>query len=592
MNATEWETLIAARTELQRGPQGSKAVICARYASTLGCSVQTLYRKLGQAGLETGRRRRTDAGQTAMTERELRLVSGLLFHSRRDNDKRLLSVEDALDMLAASGQLRTKLSPGRVSQLLREHALHPDQLAQPEPAVELRSLHPNHVWQIDASTCVLYYMKSGQLAAMDPDEFYRNKPENYARVAFDLCTRYAVTDHTSSAFKARYFLGGESAQNLVDFFIWAISKQDASPMHGVPWLVMMDPGAANKGHLFTNLAKHLKCKVIINKVRNARAKGSVEKTHDLIERHYEGTFRFRHEDQLTLEAINEDVQHWSSAFCATRPHSRHGKPRYSVWMGIRSEYLRIPASLEVLRELVHSEPEKRRVSNHKTITFASKGKPTRTYDVSTVPGVLVGEKVMVVLNAYRAPAIDVRVVDAETGEETWQTVAPLERDEYGFSERAVTIGEKHRTAAHTLADVNRNRITQEAYRTPGAGLPTLEEAAKARKRHEQAYAGLVDPMAHVHAVPVPTYLPRAGTPLEAAPARTVVVQQLTHVQAAVRLRALLGDAYTPQVYMHLTREFPDAVPEDQIETIAALFAPAAAPERAAPLLRAVGGTAC
>ena len=53
---------------------------------------------------------------------------------------------------------------------------------------------------------------------MDRDEFYRNKPQNFARVArTDLCTRYAVSDHASGAFKLRYFLGGESAQNLVDF---------------------------------------------------------------------------------------------------------------------------------------------------------------------------------------------------------------------------------------------------------------------------------------------------------------------------------------------------------------------------------------
>ena len=32
-------------------------------------------------------------------------------------------------------------------------------------ATELQSLHPNHVWQIDASLCVLYY-----LAARTPAE--------------------------------------------------------------------------------------------------------------------------------------------------------------------------------------------------------------------------------------------------------------------------------------------------------------------------------------------------------------------------------------------------------------------------------------
>jgi hypothetical protein len=590
INSAEWETLLAARNELQRSAQGSKGEICARYASLLRCSVQTLYRKLAEAGLETGRKRRADAGRTGMTEAELRLVAGMLYHSRRDNDKQLLTTEDALDMLHASGQLKVRLSAGRVQTLLREHGLHPDQLAQPTPAVELRSLHPNHVWQVDASVCVLYYLRSGHLAAMDADEFYRNKPGNFAKVLHELCTRYAVTDHTSSAFKARYYLGGESAQNLVDFFLYAVTKQDASPMHGVPFMLMMDPGSAAKGHLMANLAKRVECKLIINEAGNPRAKGSVERTHDLIERHYEGTFRFMDAADLTLDGINARCETWAAAYCSQRRHTRHGQPRYSVWMGITAEQLRVPASLEVLRELVHSQPETRRVSNTKTITFAALGGKAHTYDVSTVPGVAVGGKVTAVLNAYRAPAIDVRVVDEDTGEEHWQMVSPVERDQYGFSEHAVTIGEQHRTAAFTEQDHNRNRITQEAYRKPGEGLPTLEEAAKARKRHEQAYAGIVDAQAHVRAVEVPAYLPRRGTALDVGPLRKVVAQQLAHVEAAVRLRAMLGEAYSPQVYQHLVAQFPDAVPEDRLEEVAAAFAPPATQQGSGVVpLRAAGG---
>jgi hypothetical protein len=458
--------------------------------------------------------------------------------------------------------------------------------------VELRSLHPNHVWQIDASVCVLYYMRSGHLAAMDADEFYRNKPANYAKVLHDLCTRYAVTDHTSSAFKCRYYLGGETAHNLVDFFLYAVTKQEASPMHGVPLLLMMDPGAASKGHLMANIARRLDCKLIINQAGNPRAKGAVERTHDLIERHFEGLFRFMPSELLTLDGINEAAEEWAASFCSTRVHTRHGKPRYSVWMSIAADQLRVPASLEVLRELVHGEPEDRRVSNEKTITFAGKGKgsTSRTYDLSTVPGVLVGSKVKVVMNAYRAPAIDVRVVDVDTGEETWQTVPPMERDAYGFSTTATTIGEKFRTASNTLADDNRNQVTREAYRQPGEGLPTLEEAAKARKAHEQAYAGVVDAMAHVRATPVPAYLPRRGSELQMDEVHKVVAMRVTHVEAAMRLRERLGEAYSPQVYQHLVQHYPDSVPENELAAVADLFAPPVDEQRGTVVpLRAAGG---
>lgn len=598
MNATEWETLIAARDALLRAGHGNKAAVTAAAAATLQCSVPTLYRKLEEAGLDTGRKRRKDAGATAMSADDIELVGGMLFHSRRDNDKQLLTVEDTIDILAANGKLSAKLSPGRVGQLLRDHHLSADQLAQQRPAVELRSLHPNHVWQIDSSTCVLYYMKSGQLASMDVDEFYRNKPQNFGRVMHDLCTRYAVSDHASGAFKLRYFLGGESARNLVDFWLYAVTKQATSPMHGVPLMVMLDPGAANKGHLFTNLAKRMQVNVIINQVGNARAKGQVEKTHDLIERHFEGRFRFMPAEQLTLDNINLEGERWAAGYCATRRHSRHGQPRYSVWMTITPEQLRVPASIEVLQELVTSEPETRRVDNLRRISYSVKGFGAQSYELDHVPGATVGSKVLVVVNAYRAPAIDVRVVDAETGEEMWQTVEPVKRDALGFSEGATVIGEAYRTAANTANEEARNRVTQEAYRKPGEGLPTIDEAKKARKRHEQAYAGMVDAMADVRATPVPSYMPRRGTAMD-APVRTVLATVLTVVEACKRLKTELGDAYSPQVYAWVAAKFTEGVPEDQLAGICAQFTQTAAPpeqatgtDSAAPGgLRVVGGQA-
>lgn len=595
MNATEWEYLIAARDALLKAGHGKKAEVTRQAAATLGCSVATLYRKLDEAGLYTGRKRRLDAGSTAMSTDELEDVSGLLHTSDRDNGKQLMPVEVALGILEHNGRLENKLSPSYVAKLLADHRLHRKQLAQQRPATSLRSLHPNHVWQIDSSTCVLYYMRSGQLASMDSDEFYRNKPQNFARVASDLCTRYAVADHTSGAFKVRYFLGGESAQNLVDFFLYCVTKQDCSPMHGVPAIVMLDPGAANKGHLFTNLCRRMQVTVVINKVGNARAKGSVEKTHDVIERHLEGRFRFMRGEQLTLESINLLAEQWAAAHCSTAPHTRHHLPRYSVWMQISPLQLRVPASIEVLRELVTSAPESRRVDNTMCISFSVKGLGSLSYDVSLVPGAVVGGRVVVSVNAYRAPAIDVRCVDV-AGEEYWQTVEPIARDAFGFDERAPVIGEAHCTARNTQVDENRNRITQAAYRSPGGAVPSLEDAKKARKRHEQAYAGL-DAMADVKAVVVPTYLPRRGTALDTpaprevvAPApREVVAPVLSVVEACKRLKAQLGDDYPPSTFAWLTAKFPHGVPEEQLVAIASQLATTEPTDSGFGGLHSVGG---
>lgn len=589
LNHAEHEALAAARTRLLNAPRGSKTALVAQVAEQLGMSVPTLYRKLEAAGLDTGRKTRKDAGNTSMSEAELRLVSGVLYASRRDNDKQLLSVEDALDMLAASGQLQARLSPGHVGQLLRAHHLHPEQLAQQRAAVSLRSLHPNHVWQIDSSTCVLYYMKNGNLAAMDADEFYANKPHNYARVLNDLCTRYIAVDHASGAFKGRYFLGGERAETVAEFLIWAVCQQPGVPMHGVPLVLMLDKGPGNTSHLLLNLCKNLHIKVIHHGVGNSRAIGAVEKTNDIWERHFEGRFRLFDEPDLTLERINELGSVWAADFCASRAHSRHGQPRYSVWMGITAEQLRVPASLEVLRELVTSVPEQRRVNNNRAISLVVKGRGSQTYDLSMVPGVVVGGKVTVVVNAYRAPAIDVQVTDADTGEQTWQTVAPVAYDSLGFAQGAATIGEQMRTASNTPVDEQRNLVRREAYRAaePGSALPSLEDADKARKRHQQAYAGVVDAMADVRARPMPAYMPRRGTPLD-TPARTVASQRLSVVEACKWLRTELRDLYTPQVYADVAREWPEGVPEIELAAIAARYRE---PEAKAPLLRAVGGSA-
>lgn len=586
MNAAEYEVLMSTRRAIAQAGRGGKAALVARAAELLGCSVPTVYRKLGAAGLAAGRSTRADAGTSAMTLEELRLVSGLLFTSRRQNDKRLMTVEDALDVLRASGAIETALSPARVGVLLRQHHLHPDQLAQPKPATELQSLHPNHVWGIDSSTCVLYYVRSGHLAAMDADAYYKNKPANVARVLNDLCTRYVAADHYSGAFKLRYYTGGETAENLVDFWLHAVTQQPGVPMHGVPLLLVLDQGPGNTSHLFQNLARRMQCQVIYTGVGNPRAKGFVEKPQDIVERHFEGRFRFMDAADLDLESINEMAAAWSTAFGSSRRHSRTGEPRYSTWMRITPEQLRVPASLELLKDLVTHEPVTRRVDNTMTISFRVKGWPAQDYDLSQVPGVTVGGRVTVAVNAYRAPAIDVRSVDVDTGEEVWQTVPPIERNEAGFRLGAPVIGEEFRTAAYTPVDHERNRIVQAAYRTPGEGLPTLEEAERARKDHRQAYAGMVDAMADVRATPLPSYLPRRGTALDTPPVRTVVPVLLTVVEAARRLKELMGEAYTPQVYAFLADKFRDGVPEALLPEIAAQFMqPAAAPQG----LRAVGG---
>lgn len=561
LTSTEYSVLAPAIAELQRAKRGERADITDRVARTLGCSPATAYRKLKEAGLDTNRKQRSDARESRMTDADLSLVAGVLRASLNNKGQRM-PVGTALNMLSASGALSTQVHESTVSRQLYARRMHPEQMALPTPSLQLRSLHPNHVWQVDSTTGAYYYLPGGRLRWMPEDEFYKNKVQNLVKASSDLLTRYAATDHTSHAFRVRYYLGGESAENLLDFITWAMVKDTVSPMHGVPLILMLDPGAANKGQLLRNFANRTGIKLIHHAPGAARVTGSVEKSHDLVRMHFETRFRFIDPREVSLDNLNTQIDSWAASYCTTAVHTRHARSRFAAWMEICRfpGALRVAASLEALREAAVREPESRRVSNSKTIPFGK-----HTYDLTRVPGVVAGLKVQVVSNPFRAPAIDVLFVDQDTGEETWHIVDPMQVDEWGFRDGAPTIGEEFRTAKHSEIDATRADLTREAYRT-GDGLPTQEQAAKARKAHAQAYAGIVDPMADVKATQVPAYLPRRGTPL-ALPERRVEARRISVVEACKAIKARIGEAYQPQTFTDLSIAWPEGVPEDQIDRI-------------------------
>ncbi len=568
LTATEHDILGRAREELLRAPRGDRAPIVERVAQALGCSTATTYRKLAGAGFESGRKQRSDARVSVLTDAEIVLVAGVLRASLNKKGQRM-PVRTALDMLLASGQLSRDVHETTASRQLSARQLHPDQMALPEPSLVMRSLHPNHVWQMDSTTGAYYYLPGGRLRWMPEDQFYKNKVANLVKASSDLLTRYAAADHYSHSLKFRYYLGGESAENLLDFVTWAMWKQDG-PMHGVPVILVMDPGPANKGHLIRNFCKRVGVELIHHAPGAARVTGSVEKAHDIARMHFETRFRFREPSDVTLDKLNEDIQLWANAYCSNNVHGRHQQTRFGAWMRITADQLRVPSSLEALREAAVREPVTRRVGNDMRISF---GSPAVAYLLKLVPGARAGMSVTVQSNPFRAPAIDVLFTDPDTGVETWHVVQPEALDAGGFPVDAPVWGEQMRRAGFSDVDHNRNALTRQAYKT-GDGLPTVDEAEAARKAHKAAYAGLVDSMADVKATQVPTYLPRRTTPLE-LPSRKVESRRLSVVEACQRLKDQLGERYSPQVYAHVSAQYSDpanpGVPEEALDAIAALF---------------------
>lgn len=593
MNFSELEVLHRTVCEMENAAHGAKQAIVERCAQTLGLSVKRVYTLLREHRAEMGqkRERRADANVSNVTLEELTFISGLLAESRRANGKRVWSIARAIDVLRADGKIATPLSAARISTLLHRHCLHPEQLAQPSPSIRMRTEHPNAVFQIDASVCVLYKTPRGEIEVMEREAFYKNKLHNVAKVMNDLVVRYVGTDHASGSIGTQFYVGGETTENALNFVMWLVTQrmQGAAPLpfHGVPFTLYTDQGSAFKSGPFVNYCRAMRIELLHHAPRNSRATGQVENAQNLVERGLEGVFRFLDSASLTLDRMNALAEQWMTMFNGTRRHSRHGMTRYGAWSLITTDQLRIAPSLEVMRSLAISQAEPRTVTNDMKITFVPvRSQGSRTYDVRYVPGLCPAAKVMVAINPYRLPAVDVGITDQATGEIVWHTVEPVERDRFGFDVTAPVLGASYQAMPNTIADDHRNAIARAAYATE-AGPATLEQADAAKRGKKAPYLGQFNPLADIEAAKVPAYLPKRGTALD-APVRTVEAQRLSTMEACKRLRTSLGDAYTPEVYGWVASRWPDGVPEDQLDAIAAQFAPREQSATAAGL-RVVGG---
>ncbi|WP_237704473.1 MULTISPECIES: hypothetical protein [Comamonas] len=162
LSATLTQRLVQVAAQAAAAPAGGKQAVYRAACQELSISLPTLYRHLDKITVKPERKQRSDAGAVSLPREEAVVISALLMVSHRKSNKRLMSIGQALDILRANGEVRAErtdqstgevlpLSESAVARALRSFGLHPDQLNRATPAVELRSLHPNHVWQVDAS---------------------------------------------------------------------------------------------------------------------------------------------------------------------------------------------------------------------------------------------------------------------------------------------------------------------------------------------------------------------------------------------------------------------------------------------------------
>lgn len=555
-------------------PRGGKKALYDAACSELGMSRPTLYRHIEEVAVKPQRKKRSDAGDVLLTRDDAIAISAALMVSHRKTGKRLMSIGQAVEVMRANGEIRadrtdpdtgevTPLSDSAISRGLRSYALHPDQLNRPAPAMELKSLHPNHVWSIDASLCVLYYLnarteKESGLQVMDRDKFYKNKPANLKRIEADRVWSYETTEHNSGAIALNYVMGAESGTNLAESFIAAIQKREGDPLHGVPFILMMDMGSANTSGLFANLARRLGVKLIAHAAGNARATGQVENARNIIERSFESGLRLQ--PVRDLAELNAQAQRWARWYNATKIHSRHGKTRYDQWLTITQDQLRIAPPAALCFELLTHTPETRKVSDFLTVSFKN-----RDFDVRNVPGVMVGEKLQITHNPYVLDTALVVDTNAD-GNEVMHSVPLVVRDDAGFSVDANVIGEDYKRHADTRADVNRKEVDRFAY-----DADTQEEVEAKRRANALPFGGRIDPFKVIEQAPERNFMPRRGTDM--APAVTtsstpMPSRLLTQFEATKALVAK-GMTMNPELIGTLKNLYADGVPEDQLDALQA-----------------------
>lgn len=578
MNAVLNERLNAIATKLGQLPHGGKTSFLKAEAAKLNMSVARLYKELEQVMIKPERKKRSDAGKTALSLEDAQMISACILQAMRANNKKLGTVEETVKFLIANKEIdptRVDKSTGEVITLsvstitraLKQYRLHPEQLLRPEPVTHLRSLHPNHLWQIDASLCVLFYLPSEKkknelaLQIMREQEFYKNKPQNIAKIVKDRVWRYVVTDHTSGCIFVWYVMGGENSENLCEAFIQAIQpKKDRLkfPFCGVPKMVMLDPGSANTGFGFKNLCQQLGVEIIINKVGNPRAKGQVEQANNQIERDFEGKLAFIRVNSLSQ--LQAAANEWMMLFNHVSTHSRHGMTRFQAWQKIQADELRIPPPADYCRELVLSRPVERVVANDLTISFEG-----RTFDVSAVPFIQNQDKITVAKNPWKPFSAQVQRFD-EHGKAYWLEVPEQIVDEFGFAVNAAIVGQEYKTHADTQAQTNAKELEKLAMQAD-----TLEQAEQSRKAKALPFGGRIDPFAHqeqVLAADKVRYMPKRGVQMDY---NTMDVQAavLNKVELAKLLKPRVEEAGGDwkQAVALITKQYPDGVVASQLEAV-------------------------
>jgi len=418
---------LAAQDELRRlarrldaAGHGQRTALIDEVAAMFGWSRNKTYKLLAQVGWTSGRKKRADAGRTTQDEAALTDLSATLRVGLRANGKATMETPTARSLLGANGR-EFSVSNGRLNTLMRQRQMDLASQRRERPVQRQRSLHPNHVHQVDPSLCLIYYEPDGTQRMMDEAKFYKNKPANVARIEDFKVWRYVLVDHYSATIQVRYYrAAGETTANLWDFLLFCWEARDDCPFHGVPQILVWDKGSANTSKAIQCALHALEVTHIPHEAGNPRAKGSVENANNLVEKLFES--RLRYEPIRNVDELNAAALGWMNAYNADRIPDydarlqrrgmREPVSRFGLWQTIRQAHLRLLPDRELCQYLLSAEPKPRRVNNDITISFRHPNtKRSERYDLRHIPEAFAGATVDVAPLIYGPNQVSVTVED-------------------------------------------------------------------------------------------------------------------------------------------------------------------------------------
>ena len=480
-----WERELADR--LADASPSARNSIIDEYARLTGLCKSTVYRKARQHGFTSGRQKRTDAGKCALNEMQIQFVHSLLLTTARDNKGPHMPMNEALRIAEQNGVIEPgTVSESTLSRILKGRQMDKKSMNTQKPAVQMQSLHPNHVHLVDSSVCIQYYLKDGRIGIRNEKALYKNKLENFKKIKQRM-TRYVLVDHFSGAlFVKYYYSAGETQADLFDFLTsgWE-TKDPRFPFRGVPKQLMRDHGSANVSKAIMGWLERLGISTPKTNPGESQIQGAVERMHNFVEDSFESGLRLQ--PAQSIEDINMWVTDWCIAVNAERVHKRHGNTRNALWMQIKPEQLINLPERELLQDLFRQPEDTRTVTARYSVDFLK-----REYDLRMIPGIIPRDsKVTVVLRVFDWPKIGV----VFNGQE--YIVEPIGKNEAGFREDSPIIGQEHKALPESVVQQHQKASENLAY-------------GEERKKDDLPFAGSLNVMGN-RADNIPEYITRAGT---------------------------------------------------------------------------------